>query len=200
MVCGQGSAAVRPSRSCGIGGRVWHVVCWGGGRAYTLAGSSSRNLRAAQQARSRLSGRGSGLGAIGSVMRLTVTPLGASGRPASGVAGAVVDYLEGEAGDRGPSLLGGSIENTGAYYADSIEGPGRWLGAGAAFRDLDGVVGRDEFQRVLEGRHPLTGERLVTAQGSSQRGHLSVGTAARTDESGTVQYTVRDVARLALLR
>jgi hypothetical protein len=100
----------------------------------------------------------------------------------------------------GASLLGGSIQSIGAYYADSIEGPGRWLGAGAAFRDLDGVVGRDEFQRVLEGRHPMIGERLVTAQGSSQRGHLSVGTAARTDESGTVQYTVRDVARLALLR
>lgn len=129
-------------------------------------------------------------------MRLTVTPLGASGQSASGVAAAVVNYLEGEAGGQGPSLFNRPVVSAGLYYADSIEGPGRWLGAGAAFRDLDGAVGRDEFQRVLEGRHPSTGERLVTAQGSSQRGHLSVGTAARTDESGGALYTVRDVARL----
>ena len=93
-------------------------------------------------------------------------------------------------------MLSQPAVSAGSYYADSIEGPGRWLGAGAAFRDLDGAVGRDEFQRVLEGRHPATGERLVTAQGSSQRGHLSVGTVARTDESGVALYTVRDVARL----
>ena len=106
VVCGQGSAAVRLARSCVVGGRVWQVVCWGGGRVYTLAGSSSRNLRVARRAPPRHLGRGSGLGAIGSVMRLTVTPLGASGRSASGVAGAVVDYLEGEAGDRGRVAVG----------------------------------------------------------------------------------------------
>ncbi len=86
------------------------------------------------------------------------------------------------------------------YYADSIEGPGRWIGAGAAYRKLDGAVDRDAFQRVLEGRHPATGERLVTAQGSSQRGHLAVGTAARFDEHGEPMYTVGDTARLLGLR
>ena len=86
------------------------------------------------------------------------------------------------------------------YYADSIEGAGRWIGAGAAFRDLDGPVDRDAFQRVLEGRHPATGERLVTAQGSSQRSHLAVGTAARFDENGEPTYSLGDAARLLGLR
>ncbi len=133
---------------------------------------------------------------IGCVVRLTVTPLGASGRSSSGVAAAVVDYLEGERQRPGASLLNGTNGGAGSYYADSIEGPGRWLGSGAAFRDLDGVVERDAFQRVLEGRHPTTGERLVTAQGSSQRGHLAVGTSARTDDAGRTLYTIRDAARL----
>ena len=85
------------------------------------------------------------------------------------MAAAVVDYLEGARGDPGAALLGGGHRRAAAYYADSLEGPGRWLGAGAAFQRLDGAVERDAFQRVLEGRHPLTGARLVTARGSSQR-------------------------------
>ena len=83
-----------------------------------------------------------------------------------------------------------------AYLADSPEGPGRWFGAGATFHGLDGAVDREAFQRVLEGRHPVTGERLITAQGSSQRGHLAVGTAARFDANGEALYTVADAAVL----
>ena len=135
-------------------------------------------------------------------MRLTVTPLGAQSTTVSAVAKSVVDYLEGGRGDPGSALLRGPTQGDGAvrYYADSIEGPGRWIGAGAAYRKLDGAVDRDAFQRVLEGRHPATGERLVTAQGSSQRGHLAVGTAARFDEHGEPMYTVGDTARLLGLR
>ena len=87
-----------------------------------------------------------------------------------------------------------------AYYADSPEGPGRWLGAGAAFHRLDGAVERDSFQRVLDGRHPISGARLVTARGSSQRGHLAVGTAAAFDGNGEALYTVADTASLLGLR
>ena len=135
-------------------------------------------------------------------MRLTVTPLGAQSTTVSAVAKSVVDYLEGGRGDPGSALLRGPAQGGGAvrYYADSIEGPGRWIGAGAAYRKLDGAVDRDAFQRVLEGRHPATGERLVTAQGSSQRGHLAVGTAARFDEHGEPMYTLGDTARLLGLR
>ena len=135
-------------------------------------------------------------------MRLTITPLGAQSTTVSAVAKSVVDYLEGGRGDPGSSLLRTPTRGDGAvrYYADSIEGPGRWIGAGAASRKLDGAVDRDAFQRVLEGRHPATGERLVTAQGSSQRGHLAVGTAARFDEHGQPLYSVGDTARLLGLR
>ena len=87
-----------------------------------------------------------------------------------------------------------------AYYADSREGPGRWLGAGAAFQQLRGTVDRDAFQRVLEGRHPLSGARLVTARGSSQRRHLATGTAACFDVNGEALYSVADAARLLGLR
>jgi conjugative relaxase-like TrwC/TraI family protein len=125
-----------------------------------------------------------------------VTPLGASGQSVGGVARAVVDYLEGAPSKRGVPLIGGPAGGVGTYYADSIEGPGRWLGAGAEFRSLNGAVDRDAFQRVLEGRHPATGERLVTARGSSQRSHLAVGTPARVDQEGNPMYTPSDVAKL----
>ncbi len=130
-------------------------------------------------------------------MRVTVTPLGASGQNVSSVASAVVDYLEGTDQRSGVGLVDSPpASSASTYYADSIEGPGRWMGAGASFRSLDGLVDRDSFQRVLEGRHPATGERLVTASGSSQRTHLAVGTAARLDPQGRALYTVADTARL----
>ena len=127
-------------------------------------------------------------------MKLTVTPIGGQGRSAAAVARAVVAYLGGAAKDP----AGGVVAATGmaAYLADSPEGPGRWLGAGAAWHGLDGAVDREAFQRVLEGRHPVTGERLITAQGSSQRGHLAVGTAARFDSNGEALYAVADAAVL----
>ena len=127
-------------------------------------------------------------------VKLTVTPIGGHGRSAAAVARAVVRYLSGMAKDPAVGVLGAA--GMAAYLADSPEGPGRWLGAGAAFHGLHGVVDREAFQRVLEGRHPVTGERLITAQGSSQRGHLAVGTAARFDDNGEALYTVADAAVL----
>lgn len=131
-------------------------------------------------------------------MRLTITPLGATGATSGGVAAAVVNYLEGARGDPGPALLNGA--GAGAYYADSREGPGRWIGAGAAFQNLAGGVRRDAFERVLDGRHPHSGARLLTARGSSQRAHLAVGSAARFDASGEALYTVADAAALLGMR
>ena len=131
-----------------------------------------------------------GAGAV----RLTITPIGSTEASAARVAAAVVDYLEGARGDPGTALLGGGA--TVAYYADSREGPGRWLGAGAAFQRLEGVVDRDAFERVLDGRHPFTGARLLTARGSSQRQQVATGTAARFDAGGVALYSVADAARL----
>lgn len=203
---------VRLARSCLVGGRVRQVVCPGGGRAYTLAGFPSGNLRWPFRPVGRVHSRALptscsttwNAGRSGSVVRLTVTPLGAKSASVGAVARSIVDYLEGGRGDPGSSMLvHGSktlVDGAASYYADSIEGPGRWIGAGAAFRELEGVVEREAFERVLEGRHPMTGERLLTAQGSSQRGHLAVGTAERFDSSGQALYSEHDAARLLGLK
>jgi conjugative relaxase-like TrwC/TraI family protein len=46
------------------------------------------------------------------------------------------------------------------YYAARGEAPGVWRGRAAAALRLDGRVQRADFIRVLEGRHPGTGEEL----------------------------------------
>ena len=56
------------------------------------------------------------------------------------------------------------------------------------------MVRRDEFQRVLEGRHPATGERLLHARGSSGRSGLAVGSATRRNDDGEWAYDVHDAA------
>ena len=122
-------------------------------------------------------------------MRLDVTPLGAASKSVAAVAKAVVDYLQGGLGDPGAGLLsvgGGAAQ----YYGDSPEGPGRWVGAGAEFQRLSGTVDRDAFQRLLEGRHPHTGARLITARGSAQRGHLAGRGRSDTSRSGAASATV----------
>jgi conjugative relaxase-like TrwC/TraI family protein len=137
------------------------------------------------------------------VVRLTITPIGAKGRTASAVAASVVGYLDSPSVDLGASLLAKQPPDHSfpvEYYADSVEGPGRWLGTGAEAFGLAGAVDPGEFQRVLEGRHPHTGERLITAQGSSQRKHLAVGTAAGYTDTGEALYALPDAALLLGLR
>ncbi|HVA73870.1 MAG TPA: MobF family relaxase [Acidimicrobiales bacterium] len=48
------------------------------------------------------------------------------------------------------------------YYIGAGEAPGTWVGSGIANLGLGGVVGEDEFRRVLAGCHPHTGTPLVT--------------------------------------
>jgi len=127
-------------------------------------------------------------------VKLTVTAIGGVGRSAAAVARSVVDYLDGRREDPAIGILGAN--GMVAYLADSKEGPGKWLGAGAEFQGLGGAVDRDAFQRVLEGRHPATGTRLISARGSSQRSHLAVGTATRLDELGRPLYSAADAAVL----
>lgn len=131
-------------------------------------------------------------------MRLDVTPLGGAGRTIAHVAGAIVEDLEGGVGDPGGGLLsptvgGSSGEGLVSYYGDSAEAPGRWIGQGAAAHRLEGTVEPGALARVLEGRHPHTGARLLTARGSSQRTHLATGTAARFDECICRASTAPDV-------
>ena len=130
-------------------------------------------------------------------MRITVTPLGATATPADTVARRIVQYLEGDQPSPARRLLGPEDEGGPVqYFSDSMEGPGRWLGRGAAEMGLVGEVQREQFAWVLAGRHPATGERLVSAQGSAGRSHLAVGTAARLDDKGDPLYALGDVAAL----
>lgn len=54
------------------------------------------------------------------------------------------------------------------YYTRSGEPPGRWAGEGAARLSLDGPVTQAEFESVLAGLDPKTGERLVQHGGRGQ--------------------------------
>lgn len=55
------------------------------------------------------------------------------------------------------------------YYLGHGEAAGRWVGSLAERLGLRGTVGETEFRRVLDGRHPFTGQYLTTAQGSAGR-------------------------------
>ncbi len=80
-------------------------------------------------------------------MRLSITPIGATGRSPAAVANAVVAYLDTAGTDLGAGLLS---ESAVGYYADSVEGPGLWLGGGAASLGLTGVVNPEHLRVVLE--------------------------------------------------
>jgi conjugative relaxase-like TrwC/TraI family protein len=67
-------------------------------------------------------------------------------------------YLE-QAGarvDRATSIATG-VED---YYLDGSEPDGAWLGAGSSRLGVSGRVGREAFQRVLDGRDPESGQPL----------------------------------------
>ncbi len=154
-----------------------------------------------------------------------MTPLGGAGRSAGQTARRIREYLEGKPvptlelpdpgqppppppampptpADEPPPLPGLSPADRVSegrlvgYYSDSMEGPGQWLGLGAAELGLVGEVNGDDLEAVLAGRHPTTGERLVSAQGSAGRGHLAAGTAAIYSRSGEAMFTIADTAKL----
>jgi conjugative relaxase-like TrwC/TraI family protein len=60
---------------------------------------------------------------------------------------------------------------------------------------LHGDVHASDFAKVLAGRHPTTGERLISAQGSAgRRPKLGVGAETRHGASGGAVYDARDAA------
>lgn len=50
------------------------------------------------------------------------------------------------------------------YYTGSGEAPGYWLASGAKDLKLQGEVGEDQLRAVLNGFHPVTGERLLNGK------------------------------------
>ena len=110
-------------------------------------------------------------------MIVRVTTLGSAKGDAAGAAKAVVQYLDGRATAPGGARPGPlpdlpTVDGTSGlvgYYADSVEGPGRWMGRGVTGMRLDGEVDPEAFRRVLLGQHAVTGEQLVGARGSAVR-------------------------------
>ena len=128
-------------------------------------------------------------------MRFVVTAIGSvGGRTVAQVVDDVVRYLDKPrpspalaAGPEGPGAAG--------YYTDGSNEPGRWLGAGARALGLSGQVDRDDLARLLSGRDPATGERLVAATGSAgRRSSLGVGSHTSGGVDGERLYGERDAA------
>lgn len=129
-------------------------------------------------------------------MRFTITPLGSvGGRTVDQVVGDIVRYLSRPRPPVVPAQPGPATEAPSRYYADDGDEPGRWLGRGARSTGLEGDVDPDHFARVLAGRDPLTGERLITAQGSAgRRSTLGVGASTRWAADGEALYDEHDAA------
>ena len=131
-------------------------------------------------------------------MRFTITPLGsAGGRSVGQVVDDIVRYLDGPQAPAvtSPSLSPATDDGPSRYYADGSADPGRWLGNGAAEMGLTGAVASRDFARVLAGRDPDSGVRLITAQGSAgRRPTLARGTQTRWDVDGEPLYDTRDAA------
>jgi conjugative relaxase-like TrwC/TraI family protein len=134
-------------------------------------------------------------------VKFTVTKLGGSGRDLARIVDAILRYLQPKDPPASalaavvPSSTNHTRDGATEYYADAGEETGRWLGRGAAAMGLSGDVDREDFGQVLAGRHPRTGERLITAQGSAgRRPDLGVGNETRHDDHGHALYDARDAA------
>ena len=130
-------------------------------------------------------------------MRFTITPLGSTGgRTVGQVVDDIVRYLEPRAAASwidAPGVPEG--EGPSSYYADRGTEPGRWIGYGAKEALLTGAVDPTDFARVMAGRDPHTGARLITAQGSAgRRPTLGAGTTTRLDATGQPLFGPDDTA------
>jgi conjugative relaxase-like TrwC/TraI family protein len=129
-------------------------------------------------------------------MILSVTVLGSNdGTPLAVIGQRIVEYLEGGravAGGRRPGALvelpspeGGTV----AYYADSAGlRPGRWV------LGRSGEVDPAELAMLLGGRDPATGERLISARGSSGRAERSRRLALAPTRLDKEWYSTREAA------
>ncbi len=105
-------------------------------------------------------------------MRVAITPLRASAGGLDAAATAAVEYVCGPVRTARRAAPERSSAPPVAYYADqTIEGPGHWLGAGAAGLGLADTVNPDQLQALLGGRHPTSGDELIPPQGSTRRAH-----------------------------
>jgi conjugative relaxase-like TrwC/TraI family protein len=78
------------------------------------------------------------------------------------------------------------------YLSGHGESPGRWYGQGAASLGLDGEASKEGFRRLIQGRHPGTGELLGREHGR----HAVTGfdLVLRPSKSVSVLYGLGDAA------
>jgi conjugative relaxase-like TrwC/TraI family protein len=129
-------------------------------------------------------------------VRFVVTAIGAEGgRTVGQVVDDVVRYLD-KPRPAARVVEGESAPGASDYYADGSNEPGRWLGEGARALGLSGGVDRDELARLLSGRDPSTGERLIGAAGSAgRRATLGVGAHSAGGIDGERLYDRHDASR-----
>jgi conjugative relaxase-like TrwC/TraI family protein len=127
---------------------------------------------------------------------VSVTALGSRDGDAASAVARVVDYLDGRCPQppgRSPQWwqdngldakapcdhgLGPASNGAVSYYADSVEGPGTWLGRGLAGFSPAGEVSREHLGRMLFGQDPRSGRQLLDGRGSAARAdHLGRGGA-----------------------
>ena len=111
--------------------------------------------------------------------RFSITPLGSPTYTASRLAKEFTEYLTASAQlDR--TLISPASNLVADYYKDGSPSNAIkpfWQGSGLARLGLEAnqPVDPNHLQVLLSGRHPRTGERIITAQGSNGRRHLKVG-------------------------
>jgi len=81
-------------------------------------------------------------------------------------------------------------ENAADYYAARGEKAGEWRGAAAAQLGLVGTVRREDFVRLLEGRHPATGVKLGRHHG--KRKNVAYDVAFSLPKSVSLLYALGD--------
>lgn len=126
-------------------------------------------------------------------MLVSITPLGSSDRNPGRAAIQVVRYVESkiQAARRIEPDRTGDVE---AYYADSVEGPGRWLGSGTRGLGLAGQVQTEQLRRVLLSEHPGTGDALGPAR---TRGGPSGADTSEGPESASGELTLAEAASVS---
>jgi conjugative relaxase-like TrwC/TraI family protein len=126
-------------------------------------------------------------------MLVSITPLGSSDRDPGRAAIQVVRYVESkiQAARRIEPDRAGGVE---AYYADSVEGPGWWLGSGTSGLGLAGQVQTEQLRRVLLGEHPGTGDARAPTRtpGGPSRAYTSAG-----PETTSGELTLAEAARVS---
>lgn len=129
-------------------------------------------------------------------MRFTITPLGGAARTVGQIVAGIVNYLQPKPPPTpAPDMQDGDGSGPSRYYADSGDGPGRWFGHGATELGLSGQVDAVDFAKVLAGRDPATGRRLITARGSAgRRADLGAGAVTRFGPDGEPWYGEHDAA------